>query len=108
MRPASARPPMPAPMTAISGFLLMLPLSLFFWTGHFSREPATGRHGQHVHDLVAAYGNHAVHHVDHDAHVVGNDTHHITDPGPGIAARQVKEAVLLGEGVNLRLRIFED
>src|SRR5437763_5165637 len=51
------------------------------------------RDRQRAHDLLAAHHHDLVHHVDDDAHVVGHDPHDVADPGPGVAAGEVEEAV---------------
>ena len=66
------------------------------------------RDRQHADDLVAAHHHHLVHHVDDDADVVGHDAHDVADVGPRVAAREIEEAVLLGEARDLRLGMFED
>ena len=66
------------------------------------------RDRQHADDFVAAHHHHFVHHVDDDADVVGHDPHDIADIGPGVAAREVEKAVLLGKARDLRLGMFED
>jgi hypothetical protein len=52
--------------------------------------------------------NQAVDHIDHDADVIGNDAHDLTDLGPSVAAGQIEKAVLLGEGADLGLWVLDD
>src|SRR5262245_39494794 len=66
------------------------------------------RDWQHADDLIAANHHDLVHQVDDDADVIGHDPHHVADIRPGVAAREVEEAVLLGETRDPRFRMFED
>src|SRR6202171_4079462 len=66
------------------------------------------RDRQRADDLVAAHHHYLVHHVDDDADMVRHDPHDVADTGTGVAAREIKKAVLLGKARDFGFWMFED
>src|SRR5260221_1380930 len=66
------------------------------------------RDRQGADDLVTADHHHLVHHVDDDADMIGHDPDDVTDDGPRVAAREIEQAMLIGEARDLGLGVFQD